>query len=655
MIKYFTNKIFIFLVIVVSLLIACFSNISAATNALQKILNKSRWQLQNRLPTTELLLGISFINAKRGWAGGSNGIILQTVDGGKNWVVKAILPDEIILKLHFFDSKTGIALCYEGSVFRTLDGGGSWSQILRKSKEYNLNAIQTIEEKNIIIISGYINDEEGISPIVLSSNDRGNIWVEKKFKNFPFSQYCWRFNDAVTCFIDERNIIVGDRQQVFLSNDKGITWKRVYEFSHPYPFHSLSIFFKDNKQGFIFADDIFLTTSDGGLTWKKSIVGHPGNNIRKISFADQKNGIAVGFNRNELDSVLLKTVDGGKSWRKIDEFENIYALHNAIFVDNMNGWISGSGGTILHTKDGGKTWKSQTKGFPQSFKDGFFIDKLNGWVIGGEYQQRNIIINTNDGGNTWNRQYENTEISLNSIIFSDRNCGWVTGDKGLLLHTNNGGIDWNKKNINTEEDLINIDFINKKTGWISGDKNIYKTEDGGYKWVKVHYCEEYLSNSHRYFYFFNKKRWWIVGSESGYETKNEGLTWKKIEVPDNPFFFLKSGKGWKCIGDFQSPYYKVYFTDNFGENWIQIGVIPTNNLIADIFFLNPKIGFIIFTGSSLPYYGSNIYKTTDGGKTWIHQNSGTRNLLKKIIFVDPDNGWILGDFGTILHTTTGGE
>jgi photosystem II stability/assembly factor-like uncharacterized protein len=50
-----------------------------------------------------------------------------------------------------------------------------------------------------------------------------------------------------------------------------------------------------------------------------------------------------------------------------------------------------------------------------------------------------------------------------------------------------------------------------------------------------------------------------------------------------------------------------------------------------------------------------ILHTTDGGKTWIRQNSSTDFTLASIYFVDSQNGWAVGDEGTIIHTTDGGK
>ena len=49
-----------------------------------------------------------------------------------------------------------------------------------------------------------------------------------------------------------------------------------------------------------------------------------------------------------------------------------------------------------------------------------------------------------------------------------------------------------------------------------------------------------------------------------------------------------------------------------------------------------------------------IFRTTDGGTTWVTQTSGTTNDLHGVSFTDGNNGTVVGDDGTILRTTNGG-
>ncbi|SMD12954.1 Uncharacterized protein SAMN02746065_1442 [Desulfocicer vacuolatum DSM 3385] len=50
-----------------------------------------------------------------------------------------------------------------------------------------------------------------------------------------------------------------------------------------------------------------------------------------------------------------------------------------------------------------------------------------------------------------------------------------------------------------------------------------------------------------------------------------------------------------------------------------------------------------------------IVHSSNGGESWHHQQSGIDFTLSSVYFVDSQNGWVVGDGGTILHTTDGGE
>lgn len=50
-----------------------------------------------------------------------------------------------------------------------------------------------------------------------------------------------------------------------------------------------------------------------------------------------------------------------------------------------------------------------------------------------------------------------------------------------------------------------------------------------------------------------------------------------------------------------------------------------------------------------------VLHTSDGGKTWAFQDSGTDHTLMSVSFVDANYGWAVGDGGIILHTEDGGK
>ena len=59
-------------------------------------------------------------------------------------------------------------------------------------------------------------------------------------------------------------------------------------------------------------------------------------------------------------------------------------------------------------------------------------------------------------------------------------------------------------------------------------------------------------------------------------------------------------------------------------------------------------------GWSVGAFGS-IFHTTDGGESWRPQVSNTYEQLFGVAFADAHNGWIVGRTGIILHTVNGGD
>jgi hypothetical protein len=52
--------------------------------------------------------------------------------------------------------------------------------------------------------------------------------------------------------------------------------------------------------------------------------------------------------------------------------------------------------------------------------------------------------------------------------------------------------------------------------------------------------------------------------------------------------------------------------------------------------------------------GGTILRTTDGGASWVAQESGTMEYLQGVLFTDANTGTVVGSAGTILRTTNGG-
>jgi photosystem II stability/assembly factor-like uncharacterized protein len=83
-------------------------------------------------------------------------------------------------------------------------------------------------------------------------------------------------------------------------------------------------------------------------------------------------------------------------------------------------------------------------------------------------------------------------------------------------------------------------------------------------------------------------------------------------------------------------------------NWFWQNPLPQGNHLNDVKFISST------TGWAVGEYGT-ILKTTNGGTTWIIQQSGTVYNLHGVSFTDANHGTVVGSGGTILRTTNGGS
>jgi photosystem II stability/assembly factor-like uncharacterized protein len=114
-------------------------------------------------------------------------------------------------------------------------------------------------------------------------------------------------------------------------------------------------------------------------------------------------------------------------------------------------WASGSGGTIVRTDDGGKSWKALTvpDAAQLDFRD---IDAVNGNTayalsIGSGAASR--IYKTTDGGAAWTLQFRNDDPNafFDAMVFADARTGYALSDSvagRLVLFRTTDGRQWSR-------------------------------------------------------------------------------------------------------------------------------------------------------------------------------------------------------------------
>lgn len=273
-------------------------------------------------------------------------------------------------------------------------------------------------------------------------------------------------------------------------------------------------------------------------------------------------------------------------------------------------WALGSEG-LLTTRDGGILWLPLLSvDLPREIR---FFDELNGIML-----TDTTVQVTNDGGETWSLRRQADANLFRTMSFVNANVGFVATFTHIVLRTTDGGLTWTRLSLpfsstGISRSLHAIAFIDALTGWVVASnglfgRSIFKTVDGGVTWQEV-FIFEGLNVQIEDIFALDALHLWVVGSQN-FEGMGEiviastdgGLTWT---------FQQSDGSG---------------------------------GLLA-IQFVSPLEGWMV---------GRHIHHTVDGGITWTVQPTAMEGFTD-LFFTSPTTGFVVGDNGVILSTTTGGE
>ena len=202
--------------------------------------------------------------------------------------------------------------------------------------------------------------------------------------------------------------------------------------------------------------------------------------------------------------------------------------------------------------------------------------------------------------------------------------------------------------------LSDVQFIDSLVGYgitgdhTGGDTNyVIKTTNGGDNWVIINTIYKDLSRIK----FINANTGYVCGGLNGnpalfIKTTNGGMNWFDIngtlEGRINDIFVLNEDTIWYT--DEAGLVGGLFRTTDGGSSWIR-QFYANGNIPARIYMVNSQTGFFSSSG------GSFLNKTTDGGFNWFVIN-GEKGFIE-MFFTDSLEGWkTLGD--TMRFTTNGG-
>ena len=166
---------------------------------------------QCSVPTRAMLTGVSFPDARHGWAVGHDGVILATFDGGQSWQRqdKGNDLETIYLDVLFLDTQRGFAVGAYGKFLSTTDGGQTWKASAPSDHDIHYNRLTATSGGRLFLA--------GESGSLLISTDSGRTWSTTAV---PYDGSLFGYVP-----VDENSGIVhGLRGHIYTSTDRGVSW-----------------------------------------------------------------------------------------------------------------------------------------------------------------------------------------------------------------------------------------------------------------------------------------------------------------------------------------------------------------------------------------------------------------------------------------------
>lgn len=284
--------------------------------------------------TMAWLHSVFFLDQNRGWAVGSKGTLLQTLDGGATWKPRGSSTQDVVRDIFFVDDQNG------------------WLVV-------EVNAYQ-------------LKSKEDPRAYLMKTTDGGQHWQRIEIKGFDVDAILVR----AVFTRSGRGWVFGEVGSIYTTRDAGDTWTRLQS-----PTRKLllgGMFVDDDRGWLVGAGATIIQTSDGGDTWYQSSLPQVEKTTRfnAASFVDNRRGWAVGSNGS-----VYSTSNGGRTWQRQDSTVEV-DLFDVKFVDGLEGWAVGAEGTIIHTRDGGDHWTTERSGTEHPLERVFFTDKNRGWAVG---------------------------------------------------------------------------------------------------------------------------------------------------------------------------------------------------------------------------------------------------------------------------------
>ena len=341
------------------------------------------------------LKDVFFLDARLGWAVGSHGTLLRTIDGGITWIdgsagvddtqnaaAQVPLSEKIqrsnnrewvhrpepkterqafstsFESVCFADQNRGWAVGgsqipglnhSRAMVVTTRDGGQTWqplgNQLVPRLKVVSFPNPANMRNGWAV---GEVDPATGASVFFTTSG--GSVWAAQKTQHMPAIKRA--------ASVGNRFVVVDQQGQL------GIVANNRFEYavvSTRFAPVINDLVMTNPKEGWaVGSNGAVVKTRDGGITWKPAAWARhiPVSHCEFRTLCRNQNDIWVGGTAGRF----LFRIDAETDIATKVELPEAATVNRIRFADSQNGWAVGDYGMIFATRDGGQNWKLQRRG-----------------------------------------------------------------------------------------------------------------------------------------------------------------------------------------------------------------------------------------------------------------------------------------------------
>ncbi len=302
-----------------------------------------------------------------------------------------------------------------------------------------------------------------------------------------------------------------------------------------------------------------------------------------------------------------------------ESFRRDARLWDVCMADAEFGWAVGDRGTVWHTRDGGQIWRMQRTGVEASLRAVAFANREAGIAVGAKtdpytHTSSAVILLTRDGGRQWLSSRDALIPGLKRVGLFDTRNGWAVGDPSAMypsgvFMTTDSGQSWRPLTGPGTTSWLTADMVDPQTGALAGRKGTAAAVRRG----------EVRPGEVGLFGLRNLAQLRLSPPTGGWLAADGGLL---LNTPD-------LGISW------QTP----------------PAELPQAAMHFDFHALAVHGSHVWVAGTP----GTRVFHSADGGRSWQVSPTGSRAPIRGLAFADERRGVAVGDLGTILATSDGGQ